>query len=321
VRARLVRALAHGLTHPPAPRTSPPPRFAAALRRRRRRRRRAADFIDWHHDVNFYHGRHFTVLLPLIVEEGVDAQLQAVVPEGSAVRRLTLRSEGAGAGAADPLPVVCSESASQTLVAPWTARGNEFPGARVTAVPSIPGRLVIFEGEYVFHRVTPMGEGGAAAAAAAAAAPAAALPSAAAVEARAQKKAEDASATAEAAEAAARGPRRVILSMTFTTDPRITMVVSVRRARTRSRRSRARRARARVPLLTLPHPLAHAGRGHAAPQGHDVLWPARAAKLSEGRELQARQESSQPRSSARRPCAAAAAAGLMPRARRRRPPP
>ena len=193
--------------------------------------------------MNFYHGRHFTVLLPLIVEEGVDAQLQAVVPEGSAVRRLTLRSEGAGAGAADPLPVVCSESASQTLVAPWTARGNEFPGARVTAVPSIPGRLVIFEGEYVFHRVTPMGEGGAAAGAAAPApapAAAAALPSAAAVEARAQKKAEDASATSEAAEAAARGPRRVILSMTFTTDPRITMVVSARRARARSRRSRAK---------------------------------------------------------------------------------
>ena len=168
------------------------------------------DFIDWHHDVNFYRGRHFTVLLPLVVEEGVDAQLQAVVPNGRSVHRLQARDQAREKAQAEAQalsqaqtqaqtqdssaqPVVKIASASQALVAPWSDRGNSFPEARVAAVPTVEGRVVIFEGDYVFHRVTPMG---------AAAAGGAAV----------------------GAGVGGRMPRRVILSMTFTTDPTISLL-------------------------------------------------------------------------------------------------
>lgn len=38
---------------------------------------RPGDHIDWHHDYNFYNGRHFTVLIPL-VNEGPDGRLSSV---------------------------------------------------------------------------------------------------------------------------------------------------------------------------------------------------------------------------------------------------
>ena len=155
------------------------------------------DFIDWHHDVNFYRGRHFTVLLPLIVDEGCDAQLQAVVPKGQKVRReyLTKNGEIDGVKSRDVEKVVVSPSVSQMIVAPFSDKGNSFPNAEVMAVPTVPGRIVIFEGAYVFHRVTPMGGGEAA---------------------LSETKRE-----ADSAASNGKFPKRVTLSMTFTTDPAI----------------------------------------------------------------------------------------------------
>ena len=96
-------------------------------------------------------------------------------------------------------------------MAPWTRQGNEFAGATVAHVPTVPGRVVIFEGEYVFHRVTPMG--------------ATAAGQALAQVARDAKDGMAAAAGKAAGEAAgAVGklfPRRVVLSMTFTTDAHI----------------------------------------------------------------------------------------------------
>jgi hypothetical protein len=102
-------------------------------------------------DVNFYQGRHFTVLLPLVVSGPVDSQLQVVLPEGAA-----LPTPAAG-------PPVHHASASQETVrnilgsGHVEASGNSFPHASVQVVPTRPGQMVAFEGNFVFHRVTPLG--------------------------------------------------------------------------------------------------------------------------------------------------------------------
>lgn len=156
------------------------------------------DFIDWHHDVNFYRGRHFTVLLPLLVDEGCDAQLQAVVPKGQKVRReyLTKNGETGGVKSRDFEKAVVSPSVSQMIVAPFSDKGNTFKDAEITAVPTVPGRIVIFEGAYVFHRVTPMGG-------------------------VAKTESTAAAQTQGGEESKGRFPKRVTLSMTFTSDPAI----------------------------------------------------------------------------------------------------
>ncbi len=101
--------------------------------------------------MNFYRGRHFTVLLPLIVRGAVDSQLQVVLPDGAG---------GVARGRAAP---VAHASASQETVEAIlgsrfaTASGNRFEGASVQVVPTVEGELVAFEGARVFHRVTPLG--------------------------------------------------------------------------------------------------------------------------------------------------------------------
>ena len=96
---------------------------------------RPQDHIQWHFDYNFYNGRHFTALLPLINEHALQPRLS-----------------------------------SAELMA--RVRSSEF------RVPTPPNTLILFEGAYVCHKVTPLGE----------------------------------------------NERRVILSMTFTTDPTSTFV-------------------------------------------------------------------------------------------------
>ena len=114
---------------------------------------RKGDHIDWHYDLNFYKGRHFTVLVPLIVEGPVDAQLQVALPSGA---ERCWRADLA------PAPV-CHASASQETVEAILGRryasssGNAFPQATVEAVPTEVGAVVVFEGAKVFHRVTPLG--------------------------------------------------------------------------------------------------------------------------------------------------------------------
>lgn len=108
-----------------------------------------------HYDLNFYCGRHFTVLVPLLVEGPVDAQLQVVAPLAAQLPR----ERGAGG-----TPVVHASASQETVKAVLGARGNTdasgnaFANATIEVVPTVEGRgFVVFEGEKVFHRVTPMG--------------------------------------------------------------------------------------------------------------------------------------------------------------------
>ena len=156
------------------------------------------DHIDWHYDLNFYRGRHFTVLVPLIVEGPVDAQLQVALPRGA---ERCWRPGLAGE------PVRHASASQETVQAILgssivKASGNEFPQATIEAVPTEVGAVVVFEGAKVFHRVTPLG---------------------------ASKEAWKTSWTPppsspngskEALQPGSHeGPLRVVLSMTFTTDP------------------------------------------------------------------------------------------------------
>lgn len=92
---------------------------------------RPGDHIGWHYDHNFYRGRHFTVLLP-IINRNADAT-------GLSAARLYAKV-----------------------------------GGLERMIPTPPNQLVVFEGEKVLHKATPIAE----------------------------------------------GERRVLLSMTFGTDPR-----------------------------------------------------------------------------------------------------
>jgi hypothetical protein len=110
------------------------------------------DHIDWHHDLNFYRGRHFTVLVPLIVSAGVDSQLQVCVPHG----------HGSARACGGEAPVVHASASQETVEAVLgsrfaTASGNSFKDASVQVVPTVEGNLICFEGAKVFHRVTPLG--------------------------------------------------------------------------------------------------------------------------------------------------------------------
>jgi hypothetical protein len=98
------------------------------------------DHIGWHFDHNFYKGRHFTVLLPIVNRNAENTGLSAA--------RLFARV------------------------------GRE---ERQVATP--PNQLVVFEGAKIVHKATPIGE----------------------------------------------GERRVLLSMTFATDPRSTLVKGIAR--------------------------------------------------------------------------------------------
>jgi hypothetical protein len=92
------------------------------------------------------------VLVPLIVQGKVDAQLQVAVPHGAQF-----------SPAAEPLPPVRHASASQetveAILGPGFCRdsGNAFPNASIQAVPTRVGAVVAFEGARVFHRVSPLG--------------------------------------------------------------------------------------------------------------------------------------------------------------------
>jgi len=72
------------------------------------------DRIGWHFDHNFYNGRHFTALLPVLNEQ---------------------RSKG------------CLSSAELIV----RVRGD------VVTVPTPPNSMVLFEGAFVRHTVTPLG--------------------------------------------------------------------------------------------------------------------------------------------------------------------
>ena len=74
------------------------------------------DHFDWHHDINFYKGRHFTALLSLINTDAAGVDVSSA--------KLRIREDGA---------------------------------ERV--IPTDPNTLVLFEGAYVYHSVTRLGEG------------------------------------------------------------------------------------------------------------------------------------------------------------------
>lgn len=101
---------------------------------------RPGDHIGWHYDHNFYKGRHFTVLVPIV----------------------NFGKSGNGLSA---------------------ARLEAKIGGATSAIPTPPNTLVLFEGQRVLHRVTPIAE----------------------------------------------GERRVILSMTFATDARASVLQGVKR--------------------------------------------------------------------------------------------
>lgn len=80
---------------------------------------RPGDHIGWHYDHNFYKGRHFTVLLPILnrgVEGGIEGGLSAA--------KLMVRK-----------------------------------GRDETIVETPPNTLIVFEGAKVLHKVTPIKEG------------------------------------------------------------------------------------------------------------------------------------------------------------------
>jgi hypothetical protein len=84
---------------------------------------RPGDHIGWHYDHNFYKGRHFTVLLP-ILNRGVDS--------------------GDNSGVNGTL------SAAKLMV----RKGRE---EKVIETP--PNTLIVFEGAKVLHKVTPIEDG------------------------------------------------------------------------------------------------------------------------------------------------------------------
>lgn len=98
------------------------------------------DHIGWHYDHNFYRGRHFTVLLPLVNRNG----------DGSALSAARLMAK---------------------------------IGREERSISTPPNTLVLFEGARVVHKVTPIAE----------------------------------------------GERRVVLSMTYCTDPRATAAQGIAR--------------------------------------------------------------------------------------------
>jgi 2OG-Fe(II) oxygenase superfamily len=77
---------------------------------------RANDHFDWHHDINFYKGRHFTALLALVNTDAVGA--------GVSSAKLRIREDGVE-----------------------------------SVIPTNPNTIVLFEGAYVYHSVTRLGEG------------------------------------------------------------------------------------------------------------------------------------------------------------------
>jgi len=101
---------------------------------------RPGDHIGWHFDHNFYKGRHFTVLIP-IVNRGHDAN-------GLSAARLMAKV-----------------------------------GREERTIPTPPNAMIVFEGNKILHKVTPIRE----------------------------------------------GERRVVLSMTFCTDPRNSLVQGIAR--------------------------------------------------------------------------------------------
>lgn len=101
---------------------------------------RPGDHIGWHYDHNFYRGRHFTVLIP-IVNTGNRG-------DGLSAARLEARLDG-----------------------------------KDMEIVTRPNTLIVFEGQKVLHRVTPIGI----------------------------------------------GERRVVLSMTFATDPSASVLQGVKR--------------------------------------------------------------------------------------------
>ena len=101
---------------------------------------RPGDHIGWHYDHNFYKGRHFTVLIPIVNRDANGTGLSAA--------RLVARIDGEDREIATP-----------------------------------PNTLVVFEGAVVLHKATPIAD----------------------------------------------GERRIVLSMTFATDPRNTVLQGITR--------------------------------------------------------------------------------------------
>jgi hypothetical protein len=77
---------------------------------------RPNDHFAWHHDINFYKGRHFTALLSLVNTDATGTDVSAA--------KLRIREDGV---------------------------------ERV--IPTNPNTLVLFEGAYVYHSVTRLGDG------------------------------------------------------------------------------------------------------------------------------------------------------------------
>ena len=77
---------------------------------------RPNDHFDWHHDINFYKGRHFTALLSLVNTDAAGVDVSSA--------KLRIREE-----------------------------------AVESVIPTNPNTLVLFEGAYVYHSVTRLGEG------------------------------------------------------------------------------------------------------------------------------------------------------------------
>jgi len=113
---------------------------------------RIGDHIDWHYDLNHYKGRHFTVLIPLIVKGPVDSQLQVALPLGA-------QKKWGDSGLQPVRHASASQEVCEAILGPGEVQdsGNRFPNASVEVIPTAVGSVVAFEGAVVFHRVTPLG--------------------------------------------------------------------------------------------------------------------------------------------------------------------
>ena len=163
------------------------------------------------------------MLVPLIIQGQVDAQLQVAVPDGA---------QQAWSTAGQP---VRHASASQETVEAILGKrfaqnsGNTFPGASIQAVPTRVGAVVAFEGARVFHRVSPLGASTEpwAGSWAPPASPSVSGTREALSVCTLSSSSPDSTPAQEGA--AAEEPLRVVLSMTFTTDPSSTLLSTYQR--------------------------------------------------------------------------------------------
>ncbi len=161
------------------------------------------------------------MLVPLIVQGKVDAQLQVAVPNGA-------QWSATGEQAPPVRHASASQETVQAILGSGFCRdsGNAFPNASIQAIPTRVGAVVAFEGARVFHRVSPLG---------ASEEPWKGSwqppPTAASGTPEALRLARPSADSSQGGQGGDRDeePLRVMLSMTFTTDPTCTLLSAFQR--------------------------------------------------------------------------------------------